>query len=249
MQWISFCNSCILPVSSRIVSWSSIKNILVIVSKVELWNFFNSYISLRLFSWTSRRSQFCFNDCSWRSWWSCRRRFSAWARWSSSCCDSIVSLNFCILLRSWSALNSCFLISAWQSSRICSLCRSRRVLICQFSELCLWISWPCAWPASRQTTGCSVLSWLIDDDDRQDDRPSPSEWSARLWHALRSVWPMVISSWSKSSRTPGWTRHKPLWWSGRWAHNLTQLLSGNARGCSPRHQGRGRWKAVGSAGR
>ena len=22
------------------------------------------------------------------------------------------------------------------------------------------------------------------------------------------------------SRTPGWTRQKPLWWSGRWAHNL-----------------------------
>ena len=29
----------------------------------------------------------------------------------------------------------------------------------------------------------------------------------------------------------------------------TQLLSGSARGCSPRHQGRGRWKAAGSAGR
>ena len=30
--------------------------------------------------------------------------------------------------------------------------------------------------------------------DKQDDRPSPSEWSARLRHASRRVWPMVMSS-------------------------------------------------------
>ena len=66
------------------------------VSKVELWNFFNYSISLRLLSWASRRSQCCFNNCSWGGWWSCRRSSSAWARWSSSCCDSIVSLTFCI---------------------------------------------------------------------------------------------------------------------------------------------------------
>ena len=100
IQFISFCNSCIRPESSKIVSWSSTNLRLSIVSKVELWNFFNSSISLRLFSWASRRSQFCFNNCSWRNRWSCRRRSSAWARWSSSCCDSIVSLNFFILLRS-----------------------------------------------------------------------------------------------------------------------------------------------------
>ena len=46
------------------------------VSKIELWNFFNSSISLRLLSWASRRSQFCFNDCSWRNWRSCRSRSS-----------------------------------------------------------------------------------------------------------------------------------------------------------------------------
>ena len=100
IQLISFCSSCNLPVSSRIVSWSSTNFLLAIVSNVEPWNLFNSSISLRLFSWASRRSQFCFNNCSWRSWWSCRCRSSAWARWSSSCCDSIVSLKFCILLRS-----------------------------------------------------------------------------------------------------------------------------------------------------
>ena len=96
---ISFCNSCILPVSSRIVSWSSTNLLLAIVECRTLkslqffhWNHFNSFIWLSLFSSTARRSQFCFNSCSWRSWWSCRRRSSAWARWSS-CCDSIVSFN------------------------------------------------------------------------------------------------------------------------------------------------------------
>ena len=54
----------------------------------------STVFSLRLFSWGSRRSQFCFNNCSWRSWWYCRRRSSAWARWSSSCWDSIISLQF-----------------------------------------------------------------------------------------------------------------------------------------------------------
>ena len=100
IQFTSFCNSCILPVSSRIVSWSSTHLLLAIVSTVEPWNFFNSSISLRLFSWASRRSHFCFTNFSWRSWWSCRRRSSAWAWWSSSFCDSIVSFNFWKLLRS-----------------------------------------------------------------------------------------------------------------------------------------------------
>ena len=100
IQLISFCNSCILPVSSRIVSWSSAILLLAIVSKVELWNFFNSSISFRLFSWASRKSQFCFNTCSWRSCCSRRWSSSAWARWSSSCWASIISLNFRTLLRS-----------------------------------------------------------------------------------------------------------------------------------------------------
>ena len=99
MQWVSFCNSCILPVSSKIVSWSSTNLRLAIVSKVELWNFFNSSISLRLLSWASRKSQFCCKNCAWRICWSRRWSSSAWAQWSSSCWDSIVSLNFCILHR------------------------------------------------------------------------------------------------------------------------------------------------------
>ena len=66
VQLIPFYNSCILPISSKIVSWSSTNLLLAMVSKVELWNFFNSSISLRLLS----------NDCSWRNWWSCRSRSS-----------------------------------------------------------------------------------------------------------------------------------------------------------------------------
>ena len=68
MQLILFCISWILPVSSRIVSRSPINFLLVIVSNVEPWILFNSYFSLRLLSWASRRSQFCINSCSWRSW-------------------------------------------------------------------------------------------------------------------------------------------------------------------------------------
>ena len=66
IQLFSFRNSCILPVSSRIVSRSSTNFLLAIVSTVEPWNRFNSSISLRLCSRASRRSQFCFNNSLWR---------------------------------------------------------------------------------------------------------------------------------------------------------------------------------------
>ena len=48
IQFISFSKSCILPVSSRIVSWSSTNILLAMVSNVENWNIVNSSISLRL---------------------------------------------------------------------------------------------------------------------------------------------------------------------------------------------------------
>ena len=48
IQFISFSNSCIRPESSKIVSWCSTNLRLAIVSKMDLWNFFNSSISLRL---------------------------------------------------------------------------------------------------------------------------------------------------------------------------------------------------------
>ena len=44
---------------------------------------------------------------------------------------------FLIFLQSKSAWNSCFLIFDSQSARICSLCRSRRVLIWSQSEFSL----------------------------------------------------------------------------------------------------------------
>ena len=89
----------LLPISSNTVSWSSTNLLLAKVSKMELWKFFNSSISLRLF-WASRNSEFLIINCAWRSCWSRRWRSSAWAQWSSSCWDSTVSLNFCALLRS-----------------------------------------------------------------------------------------------------------------------------------------------------
>ena len=63
IQLNSFCNSWFWPVSSRIVSWSSTNLLLVIVSMVELWNFCNSSVALRLLRWASRSSEFCCNNC------------------------------------------------------------------------------------------------------------------------------------------------------------------------------------------
>ena len=56
-------------------------------------------------------------------------------------CDSIISFNFWILLLWWSAWNSYFRISAWQSARICSFCRSKRILIWLLSESRRGFSW------------------------------------------------------------------------------------------------------------
>ena len=71
----NWCHSVIL-VSCRWVqgpaSWSSTNFLLAIVSNAEPLK------SLRLFSWASRGSQFCFNYCSCRSWWSCRSCSSPW---------------------------------------------------------------------------------------------------------------------------------------------------------------------------
>ena len=59
IQFTSFCNSCNLPDNSIIVFWSSMCFRLAIVSKVELWNFRNSSISVRLCWRASRNSNFC----------------------------------------------------------------------------------------------------------------------------------------------------------------------------------------------
>ena len=219
IQPIPFCNSCILSMKSKIVSRSSTNFLLANVSNVEPWNRFGSSISLRLFSWASRRSQFCFNNCSWRNWSSCRRRSSPWwARQISSFCDSIISFNFWLSLELVFS-NLCLTIS----ENLLSLSFQKN-LICSLSELCLWVSWTLETCDSNveQTTGLSHLS-LLTDDDRQDDKPS-SERSARLrrrwWrHRRRSHWGTAART-----RTPGCIRHPPSW-SGRWVHNLWEAFS------------------------
>ena len=147
----------------------------------------------------SRRSQFCFNYCSWRNCWSYRRRSSPW--WARQ-------ISF-FATRSFHTISEYFFnrnrpgIRVFESlldsqRELALFCLARRVLICSLSKLCLWVSWALeTCEPSEQTTGLSVLSRLTD-DDRQDDRPS-SEWSARLRRASRSVLPMVTSSLSKSS--------------------------------------------------
>ena len=109
IQFTSFCNSCTRPESFNIVVWSSTNFRLAIVSNAELWNFLNSSISVRLLWRASRNSNFCCNNCPWRS----RCSSSARAAW-----------------------NSCWLILAWHSARICSFWSSSRVLICASELLC-----------------------------------------------------------------------------------------------------------------
>ena len=68
MQFTSSCSSCTLPDNSKIVFWSSMNFCLVSVSKVELWNFRNSSISVWLCCpCKSRRSSSAW--AAWTSWW------------------------------------------------------------------------------------------------------------------------------------------------------------------------------------
>ena len=90
IQFTSFCNSCPLPSSSNVVFWTSMSFRLAIVSNAELWNFFNSSISVRLLWWASRNNNSCCNGCPWKSCWF---RF-----WTSS---------------APAASNSCWLVLAW----------------------------------------------------------------------------------------------------------------------------------------
>ena len=108
MQFISFCSSCTLPGNSKIVLWSSMNFRLAIMSKVELWNFRNSFISVRLCWQASRNSNICRHSCPCR----CRHSSSAWAAWSS-----------------WWPTFSRY------SAMIVCLCSSSRVLICEFELL------------------------------------------------------------------------------------------------------------------
>ena len=111
LTWLS---SCTLPDNSKIVFCSSISFRLAIISKVELWNFRNSSISVRLSWWTSRKSNFCRHTSR-----ISRRSSSAWAAWCS----------WWPIFSRYSAINVC-------------LCSSIRVLVCAFelfrSSGCPW---------------------------------------------------------------------------------------------------------------
>ena len=99
---------------------------------------------------------------SWRSCWSrrsCSSRAWVWSislRW-----DSIIPLNSCILLLSESAWNSYLWISALQLARICSFCRSRRILICSFSESQLGF-FSAAWTKRTKFMHRSPRSYMTD---------------------------------------------------------------------------------------
>ena len=78
MHFTSFCSSWSLPDNSIII-WSSMYFFWANSSKVEFWNFCNSFCFIRSCWWTSRKSCCCRNNSSWRILRSC----SAWAARSS----------------------------------------------------------------------------------------------------------------------------------------------------------------------
>ena len=77
-----------------------------------------------------------------------------------------------------------------------------------------------SWLLSLFTTGCPVLSWDIDDDDRPKDKPSRSEWSTCTHRRNPRLRWTVARGTVARSRTPDWTRRKSLWGTSRWAHDL-----------------------------
>ena len=174
IQFTSFFILVLSPDNSIMVFWSSMSLRLEIVSKVELWNFCNSSISVRLCWWASRNSNFCRHNCSCRS-----RRSSPWAAWSS-----------------WWAVFSQY------SAIIICLCSSSKVLICPFelfrssgfpylsttfsawvfSENLLWALYvylvtpkPIDWSTFLSPAGFLVLSNTTDDDYWLTDTPSGSQ--------------------------------------------------------------------------
>ena len=94
IQFTSFCNSCNLPDNSITVFWSSMSFLLASVSKVELWNFRNSSISVRLCWWTSQKFFCGRHNSSCRIWHSCSAR-AAWSSWWPifSQCSVIISVH------------------------------------------------------------------------------------------------------------------------------------------------------------
>ena len=136
------------------------------------------------------------------------------------------------------SLEFVFLISAWQSARICSLCGSKGVLTCSFSEFCLWICdllqrvapfyrdfCHCSqrvapfYPETLTTTTDQTTGLLV----RSDRLVFGMRWRAsdRLRHRRNPCLRGTVA-WGTVARlrTPDWTRRKSLWGSSPWAHNL-----------------------------
>ena len=69
-----------------------------------------------------------------------------------------------ILLLSWSAWNSCLWVSALQISENLPFCRSKRILICSFSESVLGFPLTLELSEPNSSTSLSVLTWQTDND-------------------------------------------------------------------------------------
>ena len=157
MQLISFCNSCVLPVSSRIVSWSSTNLRLATVSKVELWNFFNYSILWNFYYELRVIPNFAVITVH------------------EEVVDFVVEVlllerNKSFLLRFNNFIrilntSSIIIWLEWHSTRIRSFCLSKRVQICAFPT---FSSWPLATTSLPvlSTTGLPVRS------DTDDDWPT-----------------------------------------------------------------------------
>ena len=184
-----------------------------------------SSISVRLFSWASRRSQFCFNNCSWSKLLS-MEFVSAWARWSSSCLTArsfnLIFVSLCRSIKSpgirvlWYPPDSRF----W----FADLLSVQRELPNPFMFK-VWLFDHCFnnglhrsighWRrrlTNRQAFSLGVIdlfSECIEEhltELRHHRNPRPRGTVARG---------TVARSW-----TPDWTRRTSLWGSSPWAHNL-----------------------------
>ena len=174
IQFTSFCNSCTLPDNSKIVFWSSMSFRLASVSKVELLNFRNSSISVRLCWWTSRKSICCRHNSSRRI----RRSFFCMScmefmmtNFLAIFCDNHLSLfvksspNLCIWAISlhWfpCSIDLFFILGVFR--KIAAL------------YVFLVTPKPIVCSTSLSPTGFHVLSNTTDNDDWLTDTPSGSQ--------------------------------------------------------------------------
>ena len=145
IQFTSFCSPCTLLDNSKIVFLYSTNLPFAIMSKVELWNFFDFSISQQNFWWASRSSKCCCNNCPWRNCWFRRWSFSAWAQWRSFRWDSRISPNFRVIINSnLKFVDSCLTLNN----------NSLFLIVQQSSNLCtmtIWLSRPSRFFSNRSS--------------------------------------------------------------------------------------------------